>query len=226
MASCATRETPAYGHFPLPSLSQSQCGWCNRWPASVILPSNHSVSRSLCVHIAQNVEEVNRTQVYSSFSHSGRQDRLDLVSDCDHYFSWTQIYVTDRGLILSNMYRGAKSMWTDLLSGLIPFSDTVDTIEPSTLCQQSLSHFSVFLSLVWRNLTNMTSAASITTGVNWITHGFQCWTSLMLLWLSERKSPLPGSTCETRRVCCGLWLLWSSLWRRNKVVKSFFYLKY
>lgn len=146
-------------------------------------------------------------------------------ADWDHYSSWTQIYVTDGGLILSNMYRGATSMWTDVLSGLIPFNDTVDKIEPPTLCQQSLSHFSGFPSLVWRSLTNMTSTASITTGVNWITHSFQGWTSLMLLWLSERKSPLPGSACETRRVCCGLWLLWSSLWQRNKVVKSFFYLK-
>lgn len=97
-------------------------------------------------------------------------------------------------------------MWTDVLSGLIPFNDTVDKIEPPTLCQQTLSNFSGFPSLVWRSLTNMTSTTSITTGVNWITHSFQGWTSLMLLWLSERKSPLPGSTCETRRVCCGLWL--------------------
>ena len=88
-------------------------------------------------------------------------------ADCDHYSSLTNIHVIDRGMILNNMCRGAKSMWTDVPSGcclfhgsgLISFIDTWDRSENPTLCQLSLSRVSGFPSVVWRSLTNMTSTA-------------------------------------------------------------------
>lgn len=48
MASCATRETPAYEHFPLWKPSQSQHRWCKRWPAPPRPLTYHSVCRGPC----------------------------------------------------------------------------------------------------------------------------------------------------------------------------------